>query len=148
MSNGNAPFGFYSECYVWHQSVILSVIIGLKMAYNTRIGARIVAVEVNELVTNKLDYQIMENINENEELNQPSCLGAVISRAYSDADLQDRVNHWLDHYTRCGESHYADTKDWRILEIYWDRILDRVLNELEITDEEVEPMADRISALF
>ena len=36
------------------------------MPYNTRIGARIVLVEVNELVTNKLDYQIMKNINEKE----------------------------------------------------------------------------------
>jgi uncharacterized protein (DUF2236 family) len=87
--------------------------------------------------------------NASKEAESPAFLvGAVMGSAYSDADLQDRVNHWLDHYTKYGESHYADTKDWRILEIYWDRILDRVLNELEITDEEVEPMADRISALF
>jgi hypothetical protein len=87
-----------------------------------------------------------ENLNEpqNPQLN----IGAVIGSAYSDSDLQDRVNHWLDHYTRYGESHYADTKDWRILEIYWDKILDRVLNQLEIEEHEVEPMADRISALF
>jgi hypothetical protein len=32
--NGNVPFGFYSECYVWHQSVILSVIIGHKIGAN------------------------------------------------------------------------------------------------------------------
>ena len=89
---------------------------------------------------------------EAENLNEPQKpqlnIAAVIGSAYSDADLQDRVNHWLDHYTKYGESHYADTKDWRILEIYWDRILDRVLNELEIKEHEVEPMADRISALF
>jgi hypothetical protein len=34
MSNGNAPFGFYSECYAWHQSVILPVIIGHKIGAN------------------------------------------------------------------------------------------------------------------
>lgn len=84
----------------------------------------------------------------NEEQNPALNKADVIGSAYSDADLQYRVNHWLDHYTKYGESHYADTKDWRILEIYWDEILYRVLNELEITDEEVEPMADRISALF
>jgi len=83
------------------------------------------------------------------EAESPTFLvGAVIGSAYSDADLESRVNHWLDHYTRYGESHYSDTKDWKIMEIYWDKILDRVLNELEITEEEVEPMADRISALF
>jgi uncharacterized protein (DUF2236 family) len=91
-------------------------------------------------------------MNEEQNINEPQnpafLQGAVIGTAYSDADLQDMVNYWFDHYTRYGESHYADTKDWRIFEIYWDRILDRVLNELEITDEEVEPMADRISALF
>jgi hypothetical protein len=38
----------------------------LKITTNTRIDTRKVAVEVNELVTNKLDYQIMKNINENE----------------------------------------------------------------------------------
>lgn len=79
---------------------------------------------------------------------KPDAKLPVVGSAYSDADLQDRVNHWLDHYTKYGESHYADTKDWRILEIYWDKILDRVLNELEIEEHEVEPMADRISALF
>jgi hypothetical protein len=87
-------------------------------------------------------------MNSNEQQNPQLNIGAVISTAYSDADLQDRVNHWLDHYTTYGESHYADTKDCRILEIYWDRMLDRVLNELEIEEHEVEPMADRISALF
>jgi len=34
IANGSALFGFYSECYVWHQSVILSVIIGLKIGAN------------------------------------------------------------------------------------------------------------------
>lgn len=72
----------------------------------------------------------------------------VVGSAYSDADLQDRVNHWLDHYTKYGDSHYSDTNDWRILEIYWEKILYRVLNELEIEEHEVEPMADRISGLF
>jgi len=72
----------------------------------------------------------------------------VVGSAYSDADLQDRVNYWLDQYTKYGDSHYADTTDWRILEIYWEKILDRVLNELEIEENEVEPMADRISGLF
>ena len=90
----------------------------------------------------------MEHENLNTEKSANSDLWAVIGTAYSDADLQDRVNHWFNHYTKYGESHYADTKDWRILEIYWDKILDRVLNELEIEEHEVEPMADRISALF
>lgn len=90
----------------------------------------------------------IEEQNSDNPQNPQFNIGAVIGSAYSDADLQDRVNHWLDHYTKYGESHYANTKDWRILEIYWDRILDRVLNELEIEEHEVEPMADRISALF
>jgi hypothetical protein len=36
MSNGNVPFGFYLECYVWHQSVILPVIIGHKIGATVR----------------------------------------------------------------------------------------------------------------
>ena len=87
-----------------------------------------------------------QNLNEAESprLN----IGAVVGSAYSDSELEDRVNYWLDYYVKYGESHYADTKDWRILEIYWDKIIDRVLNELEIEESEVEPMSDRISALF
>ena len=37
VANGNALFGFYLECYVWHQLVILSVIIGLKIGANGRV---------------------------------------------------------------------------------------------------------------
>ena len=84
----------------------------------------------------------------NLEQNPQSCQTDVVGSAYTDLDLQDRVNYWLDHYTKYGDSHYADTKDWRIVEIYWEKILDRVLNELEIEEHEVEPMADRISSLF
>ena len=91
----------------------------------------------------------MSNEKPSNEVQSPALnKGAVVGSAYTDADLQDRVNHWLDHYTKYGDSHYADTKDWRIVEIYWEKILDRVLNELEIEEHEVEPMADRISALF
>jgi hypothetical protein len=91
-------------------------------------------------------------MNEEQNINEPQYLakmrGAVIGSAYSDADLKERVNYWAQHYTKYGESHYADTTDFKILETYWDKILDRVLNELEIEEHEVEPMADRISALF
>ncbi len=72
----------------------------------------------------------------------------TIESVYSDDDLRDKVNHWIDHYTRYGESHYSDTKDWRILEIYWDRIVDKVLDELEIEEHEVESMSNRIASLF
>lgn len=72
----------------------------------------------------------------------------VICSAYTDDDLKFRVNHWLDYYTNYGNKHYSDTKDWKIFEIYWDEILDRVLNELEIEENETEAMSNRISALF
>ena len=89
-----------------------------------------------------------ENLKPNKPQTSQLNIGAVIGSAYSDSDLKDRVNYWLDHYTKYGESHYADTKDCRLFEIYCDKRLDRVLNELEIDEHEVEPMADRISALF
>jgi hypothetical protein len=38
-----------------------------------------VVVEVNELVTNKLDYQIMENINENEPLLIADVSGSAVA---------------------------------------------------------------------
>ena len=68
--------------------------------------------------------------------------------AYSDADLQDRVEHWLDYYTKYGDRHYADTKDWKIFEIYFGVILEKVLEELELEEKEVEQMATGFQLYF
>jgi hypothetical protein len=67
---------------------------------------------------------------------------------YSDAYLQRRVNFWHYYYKVYGEKHSDDTADWKIILIYWDRIVNMVLSELEIQEHEVEPMSNRISALF
>ena len=56
----------------------------------------------------------IEAENTNEPQKPQLNIGAVIGSAYSDSDLKDRVNYWLDHYIKYGDSHYADTKDWRI----------------------------------
>lgn len=72
----------------------------------------------------------------------------IVGSKYSDVELLNMMNYWLDHYVKYGEKHYYDTPDWKILDIYWDNVLDRVLNELEIEEHEIEPMVDRISALF
>lgn len=66
---------------------------------------------------------------------------------YTDEELLEKFNFWLDHYTKYGESHYKDTKDWKILEIYYDRILDRTINDLVIEDDDVEYYVDRIGEL-
>lgn len=74
---------------------------------------------------------------------------AVISSAFSDAELENMINYWLDHYTANGDSHYSDTNDWRIREIYWDKIVDRVIEDvnIEMTDSEIEKFCDRLADL-
>ena len=37
----------------------------------------------------------------------------------TDIELENSFNHWLDHYMRNGDRHYSDTKDWKIIELYW-----------------------------
>jgi hypothetical protein len=73
----------------------------------------------------------------------------VIASAFSDAELENMINYWLDHYTANGDSHYSDTKDWRIREIYWDKIADRVIEDvnIEMTDREIEKICDRLANL-
>lgn len=72
----------------------------------------------------------------------------MVGSTYSDDELIERVNELVVYYTNNGDSHYDDTKDWRILEIYWNRILDKLLNDLEIDEQEVEQMSERITNLF
>ena len=78
-----------------------------------------------------------------------SCKTDVSGSAFSDGQLEDMINHWLDHYTANGESHYSNTPDWKIREIYWDKIVSRVIEDVntEMTDEEVERFCDRLADL-
>jgi len=82
---------------------------------------------------------------ENEALNKTD----VIASAFSDAELENMINYWLDHYTANGDSHYSDTKNWKIREIYWDKIVDRVIEDvnIEMTDSEIEKFCDRLANL-
>lgn len=66
-----------------------------------------------------------------------------------DEELQDSANFWLDHYKQVGEKHYEDTPDWKIVELYFDKIVDRVLQDLpEMSDEENEKIIQRIGNLI
>lgn len=57
---------------------------------------------------------------------------------YPNCKLETNFYWWLDHYNSCGDSHYSDTPDWKIREIYFDKIVDRLLEELpEDTDVEL-----------
>ena len=67
----------------------------------------------------------------------------------SDEELENMFNYWLDHYTTNGDSHYNDTPDWKIREIYWDKIVNRVIEDMneEMTDEEIEEFCNRLADL-
>lgn len=67
----------------------------------------------------------------------------------TDIELENAFNYWLDHYISNGDRHYSDTKDWKIIELYWDNIVDRVLEGLpEMSDEENEKIVERLSNMF
>lgn len=66
----------------------------------------------------------------------------------TDEQLIDDFNYWLDHYIKNGDKHYSDTKGWKIVELYYDQILDRILEALpEMTDEENEAIVERLNNL-
>jgi hypothetical protein len=81
--------------------------------------------------------------------NPPLQQTAVVCSAFSDGQLEDMINYWLDHYTANGDSHYSDAPDWKIREIYWDKIVSRVIEDVntEMTDEEVDRFCDRLADL-
>lgn len=68
---------------------------------------------------------------------------------FIDIQLEDMINEWSEYYEKNGDSHYNDTPDWRIREIYWDKIVDRVIEDLdiELSDDEIDQLCDRLSNL-
>ena len=67
----------------------------------------------------------------------------------TDIELEDSFNHWLNHYTKRGTRHYSDTPEFRIIELYWDIIVDRILESLpEMSDEESEQIVERLANMF
>ena len=64
----------------------------------------------------------------------------------TDEQLEIDFLYWLDHYIKNGEKHYSDTREERIIELYYDNILDRVLENY--TEEESDEIIDRISKMF
>lgn len=67
----------------------------------------------------------------------------------TDEQLISDFTYWLYHYTSNGDRHYSDTKDWKIVELYYDQIVDRVLEGLpEMTDDENEDIVERLNNLI
>jgi len=67
----------------------------------------------------------------------------------TDKELESSFEYWLAHYQCNGDSHYSDDKIERIQEIYYDKIVDRVLQDLpEMTDEENDVIVERLSNMF
>ena len=91
----------------------------------------------------------MENKTSITEKTKALNIGAVVCSAFSDGQLEDMINYWLDHYTANGDSHYSDTPDWKIREIYWDKIVSRVIEDVntEMTEEEIDRFCDRLADL-
>jgi len=63
-----------------------------------------------------------------------------------DIELESNFNWWLDHYTSHGDKHYSDSPDWKIVELYYDLIVDRVLENY--TEEDSDYIIERLSKIF
>lgn len=66
----------------------------------------------------------------------------------TDKELIETFYWWLDHYTKNGDKHYDNTPDWKVIELYYDQIVDRVFESLpEMSDEENEAIVERLNNL-
>ena len=85
------------------------------------------------------------------------------TKHYSDETLIDWMDNWLEYYRKYGESHYSDTKECKLVEIYYDKILTRVLDEVaddifnnsenefyttKQEDDFIENISERISGIY
>lgn len=67
----------------------------------------------------------------------------------ADIELEIAFYHWLDHYTKNGDKHYSDTPEWKVQDLYWDNIVDRVLEGLpEMSDKENDEIINRLTNMF
>jgi len=65
----------------------------------------------------------------------------------TDDELIEKFNYWLEHYTNNGDRHYSDIPEWKTQEIYYDIIVDRVLNETCEEDGYEDELVERINSL-
>jgi hypothetical protein len=84
-------------------------------------------------------------------LNEETDFEVFIERynlALTDEQILEGMHSWLDHYINSGGDHYKGTPEWRIQEIYWDRIVDRVINEVGREPELEEFLIHRINKIY
>jgi len=55
----------------------------------------------------------------------------------TDQEIQNSFQYWLEHFARNGYRHYADTPEDRLPEIYWDDIIERMLEDIEGEESEI-----------
>lgn len=66
----------------------------------------------------------------------------------TDEELNSMYLWWLEHYTSHGDSHYSDTPEWKVAEIYFDKIVDRILQDLpEMDDEDEVTLIEKLRVL-
>lgn len=63
-----------------------------------------------------------------------------------EAELKNKVDFWLEHYQKNGDSHYQDTKVEKLLEIYWQRILEHILEDYP--ENQIELIEKKLSELY
>ena len=67
----------------------------------------------------------------------------------TDKELVENFNWWLNYYKKNGDKHYSDTPDWKITELYYDLIIDRVFENLPMmNDEEIETITEQLNNLI
>jgi hypothetical protein len=64
----------------------------------------------------------------------------------TDEQLETDFNYWLDHYIKNGDKHYSNTPDWKIIDLYYDNIVERVLENY--SEEETDEVIERLSKMF
>lgn len=67
---------------------------------------------------------------------------------YSDNELIELMKEQFDYYKKFGDRHNKNMSDEKIMEIYYDQALEKVLEFLELDGKKADLMAERIAKLF
>lgn len=66
----------------------------------------------------------------------------------TDKELTEAVEYWIEHYITNGYKHYGKISPEKALEMYWDNITERVIQDIPEEIATTEELEKRLTNLF
>ena len=74
----------------------------------------------------------------------------IPSDFFDEDDIINRLDEYLQHFQINGTKHYSYDQDWKILEKYYDDLIDKLLCDLEISlnDKDQEIFIEWVNKIY